>query len=64
VKDEVQRGEFSWALRASRDVPPFIVVYVPYLDANAKNSGDYLMYAKALALWKYTAIVTIPYQST
>lgn len=41
----------------------FIVVYVPYLDANAKNSDDYLMYAKALTLWKYTVIVTIFYQS-
>ncbi len=36
-------------------------MYVSYLDVNAKNSDDYLMYAKALALWKYTAIVIIFY---
>ncbi len=27
-----------------------IVMYVSYLNANAKNSDDYLIYAKALTL--------------
>jgi hypothetical protein len=37
--------------------PRSTLVYVPYLDANAKISGDYLMYAKALAIWHYGSIL-------